>query len=364
MKKVLFVLMIMSIVTACNRNSQEEKSTSFSTMKITESTSEVAESYSASIRGKQDIEIYPQISGIISRLCVHEGEKVKKGDVLFMLDQVSYQATLRTATANVHSAEAQVETAKLDYSSKQALLKEEVISQYELLTARNTLSIALAAVEQAKAEETNARNSLSYTVIKSPSDGVVGTLPYRVGSLVSPTMTQPLTILSDNTQMGVYFSMTENQLRVFVREYGSLEQTIKQMPPLQLQLSDGTLYETKGKVETISGVINSQTGTVSIRAIFPNEKQVLWSGGIGNVIITHRKDKSIVIPQNVTVELQDKRYVYKIENGKAKQTFILVERLDNGTDFVVREGLKLGDIIISEGVGLVRNGMLIPTKEQ
>lgn len=359
----IFVIFIISIMSKSFKEPDKDLVPRFLIMEIEELQSEIKESYSASIRGRQDIEIYPQISGIISSLCVHEGQKVRKGDVLFILNQTSYQAALRTASANVYAAEAQVKTAKLDYTSKQRLFEEEVISEYELQTAYNTLTIALAAVEQAKAEEINAQNSLSYTVIKSPSDGIVGVLPYRIGALVSQAMTQPLTTISDNTQMGVYFSMTEDQLRMFVKEYGSLNETIKKMPSLQLQLSDGTIYDAKGTIETISGVINSQTGTVSVRALFPNEKQLLWSGGIGNVIITHQEDKAIVIPQNVTVELQDRRYVYKIIDGKAVQTFISVERLNDGNNFIVRKGIQKGDIIICEGVSLARNGMSISTNE-
>lgn len=192
---------------------------------------EINESYSASIRGRQDIEIYPQVSGKITELCVTEGQKVRKGEVMFVIDQVPYQAALRTAIANVHAAEAQVETARLDYTSKQQLFAEQVVSEYDLSTARNALAVAEASLEQARAQETDARNNLSYTEVKSPSDGVVGTLPYRVGALVSASLPQPLTSVSDNSSMYVYFSMTENQLRALLREYGSPDSLIRKMPP-------------------------------------------------------------------------------------------------------------------------------------
>lgn len=315
-----------------------------------------------SVRGRQDIDIYPQVSGTISRLCVQEGQKVVRGEVLFIIDQVPYKAALRTATANVHAAQAQVETAKLDYNSKQELYKENVISEYELLTTRNTLSIAKAGLEQAEAQETDARNSLSYTEVKSPSDGIVGTLPYRVGALVNPSMSQPLTTVSDNTLMYVYFSMTENQLRALVRQYGSPDETIRQMPPIRLQLNDGTLYEVTGRIESISGIINSQTGTASIRSVFPNEKRILFSGGIGNVLIPHVETNAIIIPQAVTYELQDKIFVYKVVEGKAVSVPIMVERLDNGMEYIVRSGLQAGDVIVSEGVGLLQDGMEIAVK--
>lgn len=359
----LFIFILCSVLLASCKNAQYgEFRQEYPVLTVSTDSVEFVESYSASIRGRQDIDIYPQVSGTISRLCVQEGQKVVRGEVLFIIDQVPYKAALRTATANVHAAQAQVETAKLDYNSKQELYKENVISEYELLTTRNTLSIAKAGLEQAEAQETDARNSLSYTEVKSPSDGIVGTLPYRVGALVNPSMSQPLTTVSDNTLMYVYFSMTENQLRALVRQYGSPDETIRQMPPIRLQLNDGTLYEVTGRIESISGIINSQTGTASIRSVFPNEKRILFSGGIGNVLIPHVETNAIIIPQAVTYELQDKIFVYKVVEGKAVSVPIMVERLDNGMEYIVRSGLQAGDVIVSEGVGLLQDGMEIAVK--
>lgn len=359
----LFIFILCSVLLASCKNVQYgEFRQEYPVLTVSTDSVEFVESYSASIRGRQDIDIYPQVSGTISRLCVQEGQKVVRGEVLFIIDQVPYKAALRTATANVHAAQAQVETAKLDYNSKQELYKENVISEYELLTTRNTLTIAKAGLEQAEAQETDARNSLSYTEVKSPSDGIVGTLPYRVGALVNPSMSQPLTTVSDNTLMYVYFSMTENQLRALVRQYGSPDETIRQMPSIRLQLNDGTLYEVTGRIESISGIINSQTGTASIRSVFPNEKRILFSGGIGNVLIPHVETNAIVIPQTVTYELQDKIFVYKVVEGKAVSAPIMVERLDNGMEYIVRSGLQAGDMIVSEGVGLLQDGMEIAVK--
>lgn len=174
---------------------------------------EFQETYSAAIRGRQDVDIIPQVSGRITRLCVKEGERVRTGQVLAVIDQVPYQAALRTARANVSAAQAKAETARIELQGKQALFDEQVISDYELSLARNQLAVALAELEQAKAQETDARNNLSYTEIKSPSNGVVGTLPFRIGALVSPGIAQPFTVVSDNSEMYVYFSVSENKLR-------------------------------------------------------------------------------------------------------------------------------------------------------
>lgn len=323
----------------------------------------VEESYSASIQGRQDIEIYPQISGTIRLVRVREGQKVRKDELLFVIDQVPYLAALRTAAANVHAAEAQVETARLDYDSKQELFREDVVSEYDLSTARNALAVAEAGLEQAKAQETDARNNLSYTEVRSPSDGVVGTLPYRVGALVNPSLAVPLTTVSDNSEMYVYFSMTENQLRSLLRQYGSPEEVINRMPSIRLRLNDGTMYEDEGRVETISGVINRQTGTVSVRGVFPNGKSLLFSGGIGNVVIPRTEKDAVVIPQSAAYELQDKLFVYKVSDGKAVATQLTVERIHDGKQYIVRDGLRAGDVIVSEGVGLVQDGMEITVRK-
>lgn len=352
-------------LTSCKNNGDESGETvpEFPAITISPSSMTVNESYSASIQGQQDIEIYPQVSGTISRVLVKEGQHVAKGQPLFIIDQVPYQAALRTATANVHAAQAQVETAKLDYESKKELFKEEVISDYDLQTAKNTLTAANAALEQAKAGEVDARNSLSYTEVKSPAAGVVGTLPFKVGALVGPTIAQPLTTISDNTNMHVYFSMTENQMRNLMGQYGTPAKMIEGMPEIQLQLNDGSIYATPGSVVSISGVINPQTGTLSIKSTFPNKDGILWSGGVGNVIIPHVEKDAIVIPQSVTYELQDKIIVYSVHEGKAEATYIKVRSVNDGKTYVVTDGLMAGDVIISEGVGLVKDGMSVKIKK-
>lgn len=322
----------------------------------------LSSAYSATIRGRQDIDIYPQVSGTLTKVCVTEGERVKNGQPLFIIDQVPYQAALQTAEANVKAAEAQLATAQLTYDSKQELYKENVVSEFDLNTAKNALQAAKAQLAQTKAQEVNARNNLSYTVVKSPSDGVVGTLPYRVGALVSASIPQPLTTVSDNSDMYVYFSMNENQLLEMIRQYGSKDSALKQMPEIDLQLSDKSQYARKGKIETISGVIDRSTGTVSLRAVFPNNEGLLHSGGTGNVIIPVEKSGALVIPQKATFEIQDKRYVYKVVDGKAQSAPVQVTRVDGGQEFIVDEGLTAGDVIVVEGVGLLREGTPITPK--
>ena len=293
-----------------------------------------------------------------------KGKTVRKGEVMFVIDQVPYRAAWRKTMADVHAAEAQVETARLEYRSKQQLFAEKVVSEYDLSTAKNALAIAEATLEQAKALEEDARNSLSYTEVKSPSNGVVGTLPYREGALVSASMAIPLTSVPDNSEMYVYFSITEKRVHSLLRQYGSHDEVIRQMPPVRLQLNDGSLYDGQGHVESISGIINRKTGTVSVRSIFDNTNRTLLSGGIGNVIIPHREDSVIVIPQTATTELQNKILAYKVaEDGCVHSCELTVEKLNDGKDYIVRSGLVVGDVIVTEGTGLLQDGIQIDIRK-
>ena len=336
----------------------------YAVMTVSTTDREIPSNYSATIRGRQDIDIYPQVSGTIFQLCVTEGQRVSNGQTLFIIDQVPYKAALQTAEANVAAAEASVATAQLTYDSKKELFARNVVSQFDLSTAENNLLTAKAQLGQAQAQRVNAANNLSYTVVKSPANGVVGTLPYRVGALVSASIPQPLTTVSDNSVMYVYFSMTENQLLDMTRKYGSIEQTLKQLPDVQLRLSDGAIYDKTGRIESISGVIDPSTGTVSLRAAFPNEGGLLHSGGAGNIILPTLYKDCIAIPQSATFELQDKVFVYKLVDGKASSAPVQVASISDGKEYIVLSGLAAGDVIITEGVGLLREGTPVVPKGQ
>lgn len=350
-------------VAACQEAPTMQMASEYQVMTIAPADRTLFSNYSATIRGRQDIDIYPQVSGTLTKLAVTEGQHVKKGQTLFIIDQVPYQAALKTAEANTAAAEAALATAKLTYESKQELYKQNVVSEFDLSTARNSMMAAEAQLAQCKAQEVNARNNLSYTVVKSPSDGVVGTLPYRVGALVSSSIPQPLTTVSDNSNMYVYFSMNESQLLGLIRQYGSKDAALQQMPEIELTLSDQSQYPHKGKIETISGVIDRSTGTVSLRAVFPNQEGLLHSGGTGNVVIPVDKTDVLVIPQGATFEIQDKRFVYKVVDGVAKSSPVVVTRVNGGQEFIVDQGLAAGDVIVAEGVGLLREGTPITPKK-
>ncbi|BEG98250.1 efflux RND transporter periplasmic adaptor subunit [Bacteroides sedimenti] len=321
---------------------------------------ELKSSYPAVIKGKQDIEIRPQISGIITRLCIDEGSTVRKGQTLFIIDPVQYQEAVNAAQAAVNVATSNVATAQLTAENKRELAKNNIIGAYELQTAENALASSKALLAQAKAQLISAKKNLSYTKVTSPSNGVVGTIPYRVGSLVSPSTPTPLTTVSDISEMYAYFSMTERQLLTLTAQGNSAKDILDKMPAVELKMIDGSIYGETGKVATMSGVIDQSTGSVSLRAKFPNKNHTLRSGGSGSVLIPYKMDNCIVVPQKATYEIQDKKYVYVVDNkSTVKSTLIETFLLDDGQNYVVTSGLKAGDKIVVEGAGTLKDGMQI-----
>lgn len=288
---------------------------------------------------------------------------VKQGQVLFVIDQKQYQAALATAEALVDAAQAKVDEAQLSATSKEMLFKEDIVSEFDLRLARTNLASAKAQLAQAKANELTASNNLAYTLIKSPVDGVVGTLPFRVGTLVRPSESTPITTVSDNSEIYVYFSMSEKQILSLRREYGGVENALQSLPPVQLELNDGTLYSESGRIEAISGIIDATTGSVTLRAKFPNKDRLLISGGTGSIILPHNQDGCVVIPQHATFEVQDKTYVYKVENGVAKTKIVGVFEINDGKEFVIQSGVMPGDTIIVNGIGSVRDNARVKIAE-
>lgn len=363
-KRQLFVLPILTaiIISGCKKEAGEMPVTEYASMKVTESALETVDKYPATFRGRQDVEIIPQVSGKIVSVEVKEGQRVRKGQTLFVIDQVPYKASLQTALANLESAKAEVASAQLNYEGKQELSAQKVISDFELKKSHNALLVAQAAMHQAEAQVTNARNDLSYTVISSPCDGVVGTLPYRAGYLVSPGMETPLTTVSDNSEMYVYFSIPENRMIELIRRHGTTDAVLKAMPEVRLYLNDGTEYDAGGRIESMSGVIDRTTGSVSLRAVFPNASGLLHSGGAGNIGLSGRQDNVILIPQGATYELQDKVYAYKVTDGKASAVRLSVKPVAVKKQYVVMSGLTPGDVIITEGVGNLHDGAEVKLK--
>lgn len=310
--------------------------------------------YPASIKGVQDVQISPKIGGFITRINVKEGQAVSAGQVLFEIDNATYQAQVRQAQASVNTAQAACNTAKLSYENSQKLFENKVIGDFELKSATNQYEQAKAGLAQAQAALASAKEQLSFCFVKSPASGVVGTLPFKVGALVGAQ--NVLTTVSNNSSMEVYFSMTEKD----ALEMSKSGDGLSQLPAVQLQLADGTIYGHEGKVTKMSGVIDQATGTVQLIAVFPNAEKLLKSGGSGAIIIPHQNSSAIVIPQSCVSEVQDKKFVYTLgKDNKVVYTEIKVAPQNDGNNYVVTEGLKVGDKYVSNGITKLSDGMVI-----
>lgn len=347
--------------TACQKQEQQTGAApECAVMTVQPSSVDLKTTFPATIRGRQDIEIRPQISGFITKLCVDEGALVKKGQTLFLINPTEYQAAVNTAQAAIKVAEANLATQEITVNSKRELLKKNIISEYDMQMAENTLASMKANLAQSKAQLVTAKQNLAYTTITSPSDGIVGSIPYRVGSLVSSATAEPLTVVSDISKMYAYFSMTEKELLEQTKKSGNDRAVIESMPELDLQLIDGSVYDQKGKVETISGVIDATTGSVSVRAAFANPKGILKSGGTGKILLPYKSENALVVPQTATYEIQDKKFVYVLQkDGTVKSTEVEVLDVNDGKNYIVTAGLKSGDQIALENVSTMKDGQKI-----
>ena len=327
---------------------------------------ELQTSYPATIKGIQDVQIRPKASGFITKVCVQEGQTVGVGQLLFVIDNEAYQAQVRQATAAVNTTKAQLSTAKLTYDNAKKLFDNNVIGQYELETANNTYQTALASVAQAEASLASAKEALSYCYVKSPAAGVVGSLPYKVGALVSASSVEPLTTVSDINTMEVYCSVTEKDMLTMTKNAKGLSGAIAEYPAVKLQLADGSIYDQPGKVVKASGVIDPATGSVSLIARFSNPKHQLRSGGAGQVIIPVAASGVVIIPQEATSEVQNKKFVYIVgKDNKVRYSEIKVNPMDDGKTYIVTEGLKPGDRYVSKGITSLSDGMEIkPISEE
>lgn len=328
--------------------------------------SDLNHTYPTTIKGKTDIDIRPLVTGFVTKVHVQEGDHVRKGQTLFTLDQVQYQAAVSQAEAAVNSAKIAVDNARLQVNNQRQLFEKNIISDYTYTVAKNQLATAEASLANANAALTTARKNLSYTVVTAPSDGVIGSIPNKEGTLASPSMQIPLTTVSDNSEVYAYFSLNEkDMLELTDGGTRSLASAIAGMPAVKLQLADGTIYGPEGKVATVSGIIDQSTGASNVRARFANPSGVLRSGSTGTILIPSHEDNVIIVPQKATYEVQDKRFVYALnDSNKTVPVAITVGALDNGKDFVVTSGLQPGQRIVVEGVGSKINqaGMQVKPK--
>lgn len=362
-KRLVYLMLCLMpfFFTSCKNDNKAMPGEKYKTLTVATGDRTLQTTYTATLRGRQTVEIRPQVSGVITDIRINEGDAVRKGQVLFVIDQVPYRAALAQALADVKSAQAKLKTARLTERSKEQLFKEKVVSDFDLQTSRNSLLEAEAALAQAKAQVTNARNNLSYTEVKSPVDGVASMIPYRIGALVSSSITDPLVTVSDDSEVYAYFSMAENQMIDLVQQYGSLARAKTEMPEVGLTMSNGSAYGHKGRIDAISGTVDKSTGAVSMRAVYPNPEHLLRDGGSATVVMPTVHKSCISIPQAATYELQNKVFVWKVVDGKTQSAPITVYKYNDGVNYIVLSGLKPGDVIIAEGAGLMREGTAVDT---
>lgn len=320
--------------------------------------------YPATLQGQNVVEIRPKVDGFIEDVYIDEGASVRRGQPLFRINNPQFQQDLLTAQAGVSSIEARVAEARLQVIKTRPLVEEGIISKYQLQSAELALRAQEASLAQAKAAVANARTNVGYTTITSPVDGVVGLLPMRRGSLVSSSMTTPLTTISSTGNIYAYFAQTERDLLQFSRSHRgtTLQQKLASLPPVTLILADGSEYPQKGRVQTASGLISNTTGSVSLRAVFPNPQGILASGGSAVIRIPQHLENVLLIPQSATYELLDKRLVYVVDaQNQIHSVPIEVTPVPGGQLFVVNKGLRDGDRVVTEGlIGLKDSATIKP----
>ncbi len=360
-------IMALILMASCSNNSnqgnQQSVNKEYPVMVMNKLDANMQSVYPTTVKGQEDIEIKPRVDGYIEAIYVDEGSVVKAGQALFKINSPSSEQALTSARASVNSEKARVNTAKVDVDRYRPLAEKGIVSEVQLQTYQNAYETALASLQQAEATLKNAQATMSWATVTSPVDGVIGSVPYRKGSLVNSSNT--LTTIANTGNVYAYFSLNERKLMDFLDgvEGSTQSEKIKNMPSVTLILADGSEYEEKGRIETITGTVDITTGSANFRAEFPNKSGKLRSGTSGKIIIPKMLNDVFVIPQKATFSQQDKVLVYKLEGDTIKQQIIRVQTMPNGQDYAVTDGLSAGDKIVSDGVATLRNGMKIDVKE-
>lgn len=361
MKKIAYLAIAFALC-ACsgNKSQMPAASNDFAVETVQATDANLSTSYPATIKGIQDIEIRPKIAGHITKVLVDEGDFVRAGQPLFLIDRVQYEAMVKSAKAAINVVRTNIATQQLTVNNKKQLLDKQIISKYDYEVAYNQLQTLKAQLAQSQASLVEAQNNLHYCTITSPADGVIGAIPFRVGSLVNSSMAEPLTTVSNISKVYAYFSMTEKQMLEFTKGNGGIKEAMNSMPSVSLVLADGTQYDQPGKITAISGVIDQSTGSVQIRATFSNAGRILRSGGTGSILIPTHASNAILVPQSATFEIQDKKFAYVVGGDNViKSREIQVLPQNDGTNYVVTSGLRSGERIVIAGVSQLKDGQKI-----
>ena len=354
MKKMMMLAAVAATLVSCGGGGGRPQfgDNEFPVVTVGTSSADMQSTYPATIKGVQDVEIRPKASGFIMQINVKEGQTVGAGQVLFVIDNETAQQQVRQAQAAVNTAQQQCNTAKLTYENSKKLHESRVIGDFELQTSQNSYEVAQAQLAQAQAALASAKEQLSYCYVKSPAAGVVGTLPFKKGALVSSS--NVLTTVSNNSSMEVYFSVTE-KAAMQLQAAG-----LQSLPSVKLLLADGSTYGHEGKVTKMSGVIDQATGSVQLIALFQNPQRILKSGGAGTIVIPRQATDAIIIPQSCVSEVQNKKFIYLLgSDNKVKYSEIKVDAQNDGMNYIVTDGLKTGDKYVTNGVTKLTDGMEI-----
>lgn len=363
MRRFAYLALGIILFAGCSKKQQglPDADNSYAVETVNSSSADLNTTYPATIRGIQDVEIRPKIAGNITQIYVAEGQAVHRGQILFTIDSEQYVAAVRAAEAQIKVCQANIATQRLTVANQRLLHSKQIISDYAMKSAENQLQALQAQLASAQAQLSSARDNLKWCTVSSPADGVIGLLPYKVGTLVGPSMAEAFTTVSNIERVHIYFSMTEKQLLAMARtSNGGVKAAIKNMPNVRLKLADGTMYDEYGTIDAVSGVINQSTGAVQMRATFSNSRHLLHSGGTGNILLPTIVSNTIKVPQAAVTEIQDKKFVYIVgAKNKVKSTEITVEEQNDGTYYYVTSGLKAGDRIVIEGVQNLKDDMEI-----
>jgi membrane fusion protein (multidrug efflux system) len=365
MKKIIAILFIGTLfIVSCNTKDtpQTESPTAYPTLTLKAQKADVSVEYPTTLEGEQTVEIRSKIDGYIEQVYVEEGSAVAKGQPLFKIDANSYLQEVNNKKAAVLAAEASLETAVIQTKRTAALAEKKIINNYELTSAKNIERVKRAELSQANADLSAAKSKLAFTNIESPINGVVGSLPYKIGSLVSSSAPEPITTVANTKNVFAYFSLSQQQLNSFLSQYTGtqLKDKFKNMPAVSLVTADGETYSVKGKIQTLSGVLNASTGSANFKAVFPNPDGKLWSGASATIVIPTQFTDAILVPKKAVFELQGRFFVFTVDaQNVVHNTEIKIRNTATEKEYVVTEGVKSGDTIIIDGIGNLKDGVKI-----
>jgi len=360
----LDTILIVLLMDACDKKPiKKELPKDYAVLTLQPHPASTYSDFPATIQGENIVEIRPMVDGYLEAIYVQEGANVKKGQLMFKIKNPLYDQAVVTAKAAIKIALAEVNTAKMDVEKVRPLVEKEIVSKYELESATYALQSKQAALAQAQANLANAQTNEGYTVLRSPQNGIIGSIPYKIGALVSSTTTNPLTVLANTSNIFAYFSWNEKQLLSFLshKKGNTVQQRLKQLPPVTLILADESEYPEKGRIETASGLITTETGTASFKAIFPNPKGIIHSGASAVVRLYQKVDAALLVPQSASYELQDKRFVYAmIPGNRIKSREIVSVPTNDGQFLIITNGLKKGDKVVLNGTNLKDSTLITP----